>query len=744
MQLNPTIRIILAIGLFIFLGTVLLERCRPKEKNKSLQIANNEFIGAQSCKTCHSSEYHDWLQSHHFKAMEPANDTTVEGDFNNSTLIADGITSRFYKKEGKFFINTEGNDGNNHDYEVKFTFGFTPLQQYLVEFPGGRMQVPRIGWDTKQKKWFHQYPGQKIQAPDWLHWTGNSQNWNTYCASCHSTNLQKNYSIDQDSYNTTYSVINVSCESCHGPGKLHVDFVSSSEYKKGGKIPGSYVQWNKGTEQLAQINACAPCHARKSDISASLIHSSEIMDNYIPEIPTTEHYYADGQANDEDYIYTSFLQSKMSRRDVKCSHCHNPHSGKILLTGNNLCLQCHEKKFDDPSHTFHPAGIAASECKSCHMPGKYYMGNDYRYDHTFRVPRPDLTVKYGTPNACVTCHNNKPALWLADAVIKWYGPERKYHFAEDLVPGSKQDEQSEAHLIKLIGDTSVPDIVKATAANYLGAILSQKSFEALLYCLDQKDAQIKYRALRSLSNFPVSKWQSYVGPLLSDKVRAVRIAAADLYSTIPLQQIATQYLDALAAAKIELKNYLLYQADFSVGNVMIADHYLQQQDFINAEKFYLRGLKKDSLMNYARLNLASAYNIQGKNQQALQTLETAAKVDPGNERIFYNMALLYYELNNKSFAETNFKKAIALRSVNPRVFYNYGLLLSEDNRFKEAEKTLEKGIGINPADPDLYFALAHVYIKSNELMKAKQTAIKLKKLNPANPNYLDLFKNLGI
>ena len=259
------------------------------------------------------------------------------------------------------------------------------------------------------------------------------------CASCHSTNLQKNYNIDADSYNTTYSVINVSCESCHGAGKLHIDFVNSNDYKKGKKIPGSYLHLDKSSAQLAQINTCAPCHARKADISASLVQSGEIMDNYIPEIPTTEHFHADGQVNDEDYIYTSFLQSKMFHRDVKCSNCHNPHSGKILFATNQLCLQCHAKTYDDPSHTFHPVGIAASECKSCHMPGKVYMGNDLRHDHSFRVPRPDLTVKYGTPNACNNCHNNKPAQWAADAITKWYGPERKYHFADDLIPGSKID-----------------------------------------------------------------------------------------------------------------------------------------------------------------------------------------------------------------------------------------------------------------------------------------------------------------
>ncbi|HEU5167302.1 MAG TPA: tetratricopeptide repeat protein [Chitinophagaceae bacterium] len=737
--------ILAAMIFFVFTGTLILQRCKQKESETvSLANSKNGFVGDKSCKSCHAKEYNDWLQSHHFMAMQPPNDSTVEGNFNNATFTADGVNSRFFKKDGKFFINTQGDDGNNHDYEVKYTFGFTPLQQYLVEFPGGRMQVPRVSWDTKQKKWFHQYPGQKISSKDWLHWTGNSQNWNTMCASCHSTNLQKNYDIEADSYNTTFSVLNVSCESCHGAGELHVDFVNSNDYKNGKKIPGSYLPLDKDSTQLAQINTCAPCHARKSDISASLIQSGEIMDNLIPEIPSTEHFHADGQANDEDYIYTSFLESKMFRRGVKCSNCHNPHSGKILFAANQLCLQCHAKTYDDPSHTFHPVGATASGCKSCHMPGKIYMGNDTRHDHIFRAPRPDLSVKYGTPNACNNCHNDKSAQWAADTITKWYGPLRKYHFAEDLIPGSKLDGNSEEHLIKILGDTSVPDIIKATAAHYLGSIPTQNSFQALLKCLADKDAQIRYRALRSLSNFPAANWRNNVGPLLSDKVRAVRIAAADLYTTFPAQQIPAQYSSTFSSARNELQNYLTYQADFSIGNVMIADHYLQQQDYDNAEKFYLRALKKDSLMNYARLNLSSGYNAQGKNDKALEVLETAMKIDPGNDRIHYNMALLYNEMNNKAAAERSFARAVQLKTQNPRVYYNYGLLLNELKKFKDAEMILQKGIALNPSSPEMYYALCFVYLQSNDKIKAKQMVIKLKELDPNNPEYQQLFKSFGI
>ena len=744
---RPTTLITIAVALFIFSGTVILERCKPKEAKTNLATAGtNEFVGDQSCKSCHKNEYHDWLQSDHFLAMQPPNDSTVKGDFNNTNFTGDGVSSHFFKKDGKFFINTEGDDGKNHDYEVKYTFGYKPLQQYLVEFPGGRMQVPRVSWDTKQKKWFNQYAGQKIPAHDWLHWTGNAQNWNTMCASCHSTNLQKNYNTDADSYHTTFSVINVSCESCHGAGKLHIDYVNGDDYKQGNKIAGSYLALNKNSGQTAQIKTCAPCHARKSELSASIIESNELLDNFIPEIPTTEHFYADGQVNDEDYIYTSFLQSKMFRHGIKCSDCHNPHSTKLKLnvSSNQTCLQCHAKKYDDSSHTFHSPGIVASECISCHMPAKLYMGNDLRHDHSFRVPRPDLSVKYGTPNACANCHNNRTAQWAADAVSKWYGPARKYHFADDLIEGSKMDANSEAHLIKLISDTAVPNIIKATAANYLGSIPTQKSLQTLISCLGNADAQTRYRALRSLDNFSPADWKTAVGPLLADKVRAVRIAAADLYTTIPDQEVPAEYTQVYASARNELQNYLLYQADFSVGNLMIADHYLKLKDFNNAEKFYLKGLKKDSMMNYARLNLSTVYNSLGKNDKALQELETAVKIDPKNERIYYNLALLHNELNDKPAAEKSFAKAVELKSNNPRLYYNYGLLLNEKRDFKAAAIILQKGIAISPSSPDLYYALTIVYMQARDLSKAREAGMKLKQLDPNNTNYAQMFKQLGI
>jgi tetratricopeptide (TPR) repeat protein len=738
--------VLLFVALLIVFRVFIVDGCTSKYvKYSDIKSHSKEYVGDQSCKKCHATEFKDWKHSDHYMSMLPPNDSTVKGDFNNVTFTADGVSSRFFKKGSKFFINTEGDDGKNHDFEIKYIFGYKPLQQYLVQFPGGKMQVPRLSWDVDKKKWFNQYAGQKIPSHDWLHWTGNAQNWNTMCASCHSTNLRKNYDVKSDSYKTSYSIINVSCESCHGAGKNHIDFING-DYKSGTKIKGSYIKLGKSFTQTEQLNTCAPCHARMSELNGSHIESKEIMDNFIPQIPDTENYHADGQVDDEDYIYSSFLQSKMFGKGLVCSTCHNPHSTKLKRIGNQTCTLCHvPSKYDVPTHTFHPKGSNKSgECVSCHMPGKVYMGNDLRHDHSFRVPRPDLSLKYGTPNACSNCHKDKSEKVLADAIVKWYGPKRKYHFADDLIPGSRLDANSEKHLTNLIDNKFVPKIIKATATFYLGSIQTQTSLNTLLARLASKESQIRYRALRSLNSFPVDSWRDAVGPLLSDKVRAVRIAAADLYITIPAEQVPTPFTKAFSLAQTELEKSLRYQTDFSTGNVMLADYYLKLQDYDNAEKFYLRGLKKDSNMNYALLNLSAAYNSQGKNAQAMQALELALKNDSKNDRIYYNMALLFNEMSNIPAAEKAFAKAVELKSTNPKVYYNYGLLLNQSKKFAAAEAVLMKGISISPSDSELHYALTFVYIQTNNTIKARQSGLMLKQLDPNNPNYQSLFKNFGI
>lgn len=720
------------------------ERCTTPE-NQSEQTSPNAYAGSVSCQGCHQQEHADWLLSHHYKAMLPANDSTVAGDFNNVTYTADGVTSKFFKQNGKFFINTEGEDGSYHDYEVLYTFGITPLQQYLVAFPGGRMQATRESWDAKNKRWFHQYAGQKIPAGDWLHWTGNGQNWNTMCASCHSTNVQKGYDLATDTYHTTYDEINVSCESCHGPGKSHIDYVQSKSYKDGKKITGSFLHLTNATTQKEQVNMCGYCHARRVDITGAMMAGPEFMDDFIAELPTNTFFYADGQMNEEDYNYTSFLQSRMFHHGVQCTNCHNPHSGNLKLAGSKVCSQCHAPaQFDVPAHTMHAATSEGSSCINCHMPSKIYMGIDLRHDHSFRIPRPDLSVKYGTPNTCNSCHKDKTAAWAAQAIEKHFGPERRYHFSDDLLPGSLLNSDSEAHLAKLAGDSAVPNNVRAAAIDYTGRIYSDNNAALLLKYLSDTAAHVRYAALKGLSDYDPALWVGAAGPLLTDKVRAVRIGAADLFTYLPVSQLPPENYAAFSSAKAELETFITYQTDFAQGNVQAGDYYRRLHDFPTAIKFYERAIAKDGLLAIARVNLASTLNAQGRNEEALQQLLAAQKAEPASDLIYYNLALLYVEMKQPAAADAAFKKAIALGSVNVRVYYNYSLFLQQQGKDQEAEKYFLKALKIEPTNGEVLYALTILYVHQNNIAKARETGSLLKQYHGATAEYQPLLQHLQL
>ena len=159
--------------------------------------------------------------------MQEATQATVLGDFADASFTQYGVTSKFFRKDGRFFVRTDGADGALADFEVKYTFGVHPLQQYLIGFPDGRMQALSIAWDARPReqggrRWFHLYPDERIDHHDPLHWTRLSQNWNFACAECHSTNLRRNYDAQGDRFATTWSDLSVGCESCHGPGSDHV------------------------------------------------------------------------------------------------------------------------------------------------------------------------------------------------------------------------------------------------------------------------------------------------------------------------------------------------------------------------------------------------------------------------------------------------------------------------------------------------------------------------------------------
>ncbi len=717
---------------FFYLSTfilfLILVACNNSKKDDLYQeiesgaaeVADG-YVGDQSCIACHKEASDSWQGSHHDKAMQLVTEESVLGDFNDSEVSIDGVHYLFTRNGSDFIVKVTELDGSLNEYKVVYVFGFTPLQQYIVDFPNGKKQVLRITWDTLEHKWFHQYAGDEIAITDWLHWTRGAQNWNTMCAECHSTNLKKNYFVEKDSFHTTYSSINVSCETCHGPGAQHLRWANSGQ-KEGN------MHMVLGDNQRSQMNMCAPCHARRVKLTKDLIPGIEFEDQYLVQNISSDYYHLDGQILEEDYVYGSFLQSKMHGLGIKCGDCHNVHSNELKMTGNKLCLQCHvPTTYDSPNHHFHKVDTEASQCINCHMTGRYYMGNDFRRDHSFRIPRPDQSVDHGTPNACNECHQDKSEEWAAEWVVNWYGKERKPHFSDFLLLSNQNviTPEDRKKLNGFINDLNYPAIARSTVINNL-SFTDEEQLTSLLTALNDSTAIVRYNALMQIRNMSPQDRISIARKHMTDPSKLVRIGSAQLVVGFEGQNWSETEKLQLYRAQEEMEEMLFSNADFSTGRLQLGDYFMQNNDLKTAIKHYEMALEMDSLLFPVYTNLATAYSINQQTDKALETLDIWIDKQPDAGRPYYLRALLNFELGNNDIAEQDLKMAIDLDPGDSRSMYNLATYYYQVKAYDKAIIPAQNALQIDPDNGDLKYLYALILKESGQIEKSNRILRELK------------------
>jgi tetratricopeptide (TPR) repeat protein len=726
--------IVLAIPLYV------IKEARHPYKTSDGDSAAATFVGRDKCVSCHEKAAEKWRGSDHDMAMAVASEATVRGDFNNVTFEHKGVTSRFYRRDGRYFVETEGPRGEMAEFEIAYTFGFEPLQQYLIRFPGGRLQALSIAWDVERQRWFHLYPDQRIPAGDWLHWTRNAQNWNGMCAECHSTNLRKGYDPKTDTYNTTWSEINVSCEACHGPGSRHVRWAEIQPMARPEIENYGLVVRTSGMTSLQQVELCAPCHSRRSEIGDYNHQQVDLLDNLHPTLLDEGLYFADGQIQDEVYEYGSFVQSMMFRSGVRCSDCHDVHSLKLLAPGNALCLRCHRADtYDSYDHHFHQKVYQGKPsdgalCVKCHMPERPYMVIDYRADHSIRVPRPDLTAAIGVPNACVQsgCHNDKPLQWSLDAYTKWYGQARKPHYGTILAAGRAHTPEAGSKLVQLVQNPLYPPIVRATALSLLRDYPSEETTRVISQALADEDSLVRRTAAESLSIRDTKRFTSLLAPLLLDPVRGVRMEAAAQLAGASRDLLKPYQKDALTGALAEYRDAMEHALDFSYAGLNLGNLYTNLGQLDEAEKFYRTALRVDDLYYPAKMNLAVLLNREGRNDEAEKLLREVLEAYPNQHDAAYSLGLLLAEMNRYAEAAEILQRAAQGMPQNARVRYNLGLLLQHLQRDAEAEAELRAALDLEPQNVDYLYALADFYTKRSRLDEAAALAERMIAAQPDN------------
>ena len=789
----------LPILLVVLLAGYLLAdwyHARPVDAQKS-------YIGRSSCAQCHQSEVDKFIDSHHDKAMDLANEASVLGNFNDQTIEHFGITSRMFRDGARFMINTEGPDGQMADFEVKYVFGVTPLQQYMVELEPptgaddatagaiGRVQVLRISWDTRNKKWFYLSPPDvkdKLMPDDPLHWTGITQNWNTSCAECHSTDLKKNYQVTTNSYHTTFSEIDVSCEACHGPASLHVELANQRSLFWD-RNHGYGLAKLKSDSNVPQVQACAPCHSRRGIVKEGFQPGCNFDEFFDLQLLTPPIYHVDGQIRDEDYVYGSFLQSKMYHNGIRCTDCHDPHSAKLIHTGNQVCTSCHQHsggKYDSENHHHHKMRTDGAACVNCHMATTHYMELDGRRDHSFRVPNPSLSVETGTTNACTACHlefesklppstdtaelkqyldhiiaaengneavkNNLDAVnvKMAAACEKWYpqeqsAPQSKYY--QQLAQG--QHEGNADVLQEIADDKRNPVILRATAIESMAGL--DVEVDVVLKALRSSDVLVKVAALNVaqetllnlVSNRPSDDFKQMLAGVvdkLSDASPRVSAESAWVISMLPAglvqPQLSSDERQLYSKSLAKHQQRLSANRDRASAHMMLGGLFERQGETSKAIQAYRNAMSVEPEMVGTRSNLAVLLERQARQLMGDRQTPDARK----RAQRLINQADELRSVEHQNLAR-DAQRAKDLPNTDG-LNYRYGMSSYLQGDLEMAEQQLELALKKSPDNETYLLGLATFYYQVKKFEEAQRLTDRLLELAPNDQRYRALKKSV--
>ncbi|HXV37282.1 MAG TPA: tetratricopeptide repeat protein [Myxococcota bacterium] len=757
LALIPAIAVIAGCGDRAETSRAEAKRSASESAGRRAATAAPSFVGAELCGSCHTRELESWRGSHHALAMQAATERSVLGKFDGAKLTQGGVTTRFFSRDGRFFAHSDGPDGVLRDYEIAYTFGVEPLQQYLIAFPGGRLQALGVAWDSRSaseggQRWFHLYPDEVIPHGDALHWTGPNQNWNFMCAECHSTNLQKNYVARESRYETRWSEINVACEACHGAGSAHVawarepasaDASTSGSANRGlGVDLRSRGRWHfeegapiaKRTPPAvgdAQLDTCARCHSRRSLLREEPPRGQPLLDTHRPALLDERLYFADGQIREEVYEWGSFLQSRMYAAGVLCSDCHEPHSLALRADSDQTCLACHRTEaFAQPDHHHHEPSSPGASCVACHMSARSYMGVDARRDHSFRVPRPDLTEKIGVPNACADCHADRSAAWASAAVERWHGTARRAsaHYGEILYAGRRSLPGASRALADLAEDRAMPAIVRASALRLMRP--GSREADALRGSLRDPEAIVRLAALEAAESVEPALRISLARALLGDPVRAVRIEAARSLALIPAALWEPGDAAKLEGPRAEYRAAQAANAERPEAHLNLASLALASRDFDAARSELERALELGPWFVPAYVNLADVYRALGREAEAESVLRGGLARVGESAELRHALGLALVRARRSDEARAELARASELAPEISRYAYAYGVALHSAGAAQRARAVLEEAQRRHPGDPDLLAALATMSRDAGDLEAALAYAVALTELLP--------------
>ncbi len=656
-------------------------------------------ISNQQCITCHEQAQDDWRKSDHANAMAIANESSVLADFDNKYVEHYGQKAHFFIKDKRYQV-TISYDDKADTYPIKYTFGHFPLQQYLVETAIGKLQVLPFAWDSRNEtvggqRWYHNYSHEEIRPQDRLHWRQPLQNWNGMCADCHSDGLLRKYDPKDNSFSSQFDNINVGCLSCHSDMSDHAKKsvkrnvgadVTSVKHPTGQwlkSLGDKTAHWKGEQRDNTFMDGCFACHSLRTPLTDGFKPNTPFLDQFIPQLLSAPNYHVDGQIKEEVYVYGSFLQSKMFKAGVNCLDCHDKHTMKLKAEGNGLCLQCHGAEvYNVKEHHQHNDNSTGAECVNCHMPENRYMGVDDRRDHSFKIPRPDLSLTFNTPNACKSCHADKSNQWASDTLKKWHGKAKAVLQSKQLLMmlNSGQAISFEQHM-SILADEKLDVISRATALKLLSYATTTLSADVLVPYLTHEEPLLRLNAVNVATLLSPEDKVRHITPLLSDDYKSVRIAAARSLVTSEIATTDKKAFNQAFKALINTNNINSWRGEGMANQGVLA---IEMNKLTDAEIAFKNMIKIEPYFNASYINLADIYRVQQKPFQEAVVLKKGIENNSKSAVLHYAYGLHFVRQKKLNKGLPLFEKSIMLQPKNSHYAYTYVLAVDGAGQSKQA------------------------------------------------------------
>ncbi len=343
-----------------------------------------------------------------------------------------------------------------------------------------------------------------------------------------------------------------------------------------------------------------------------------------------------------------------------------------------------------------------------------------------RVPRPDLSVKLGTPNACSGCHVadqlesidqqtrvslkeyanwqeaaaagnqqvadaiKKTDQWCDDACQNWYGKDRKKpaHFSEAIVAFRRGEPVAIEQMLRLAvtPDELAPAIARASALSELAAAGAMQAIPTAKQVLDNVDENpiVRAAAINLFMGTSPAEIRKSLLPYIDDDSRLVRseatrvLVTSGAYQTLrgPEQTRVDLALREVRAALMSASD----RAGAHMGWAMLCEG---QGRYDEAIKAYETAIRVEPNMTGPRTNLASLLERLVREMPAVQAAQLMGRVA---ELRAAELPLL--------------GRDASLAPDNAGVQYRYGLALYLAGKMDEAMKLLDRAVELEPEVSD--------------------------------------------